>query len=756
MHFNETAQQVIQFVNQTQQSVFLTGNAGTGKTTLVSHIVRNTFKKHVVVAPTGIAALNANGVTIHSMFQLPLACFVPDHNPPPVPLVAGKVENRSTLGRNFRMSGSKLRVIQELELLIIDEVSMLRPDVLDAIDFTLQRIRRNHHPFGGVQVLFVGDLMQLPPVIGEDEWQVLRHYYKGRFFFHAKVFEQQALLYLELDKIYRQQDGLFIDILNQLRHNKLEAHYGHLLNEKLNRNFDIFRHPGYITLTTHNRKADQLNQQALQRLDKPTYTYRAEVTGEFPPHIYPLEAQLSFKEGAQVMFIKNDTAPEKRFFNGKMGIIQRLSAEEIFVHFPDDNKTIEVERYEWKNIKYKLNETTKEIEEEVIGTFVHYPIKLAWAITVHKSQGLTFEKAALDINEVFVSGQLYVAFSRLTSIDGLVLLSPFQLQRFDSHNDVLDFAAHKKDYESNAQTLQLAKGQFAQHFLLEAYNWKKLKYFWQNHLNTYQAEAERSYKSASLDEMRALFQDFVEIEPLTDKFVAQLKRAFGQPPVDFGYLHRRSQDALNYFLPLLRAIHLKLKMKLIAVQQQKRAKQYYTELLDLDQQFASTIEQLFRAVKFADCISTDKEIDKNSLSSSAFADYHNRLKTEALDLYRAAKPSIVDADKEIVLEKKAKADRPQKGATFEETLALHQQNMDVEAIAARRKLSVSTIYVHYARLIGEEKLKIEEVLAPEKVARLSEIFKQAGQGITLAALKEQTGEQFSWGELRVAQVAFMR
>ncbi len=758
MEFNATANQVIQFINQTRQNVFLTGNAGTGKTTLVNHIVKNTFKKHVVVAPTGIAALNANGVTIHSMFQLPFACFVPDKNPPAHLLSDIKIENKNTLGRHFRFNATKLQVIQEMELLIIDEVSMLRPDVLDAMDFMMQRIRRNYLPFGGVQVLFVGDLMQLPPVINREEWQVLNHYYAGKFFFHAKVLEQQQPLYIELDKIYRQQDRLFIDILNQLRHNKLEERYKEILNQKYIPNFDLHHNQGYITLTTHNRNADQINQDALGRLSSNAFTYSAEITGEFPPHIYPVEEKLVLKVGAQVMFIKNDISPSKQFFNGKTGVVKKLSEEEILVHFPEEDKTIEVEPYEWENIKYSLNEITKEIEEEPIGTFVQYPIKLAWAITVHKSQGLTFEKAALDVRDAFVSGQLYVAFSRLTSIDGLVLLTPFQVQNFDSHTDVFAFASNKKDYQTNEQTLFKAKEIFAKTFFLEAYNWKKTKSFWHNHLNTYQEEVERSFKSLSLKEMRELYQSFVAVNELAEKFINQLERSFQHATVDFAYLYKRTQDALNYFLPLLREINLKLKIKLIHTQKQKRAKQFYNELLDLDYQLLSVIEQLFRVQKFAECLHLQKEINKEGLTSQDFSEYHTQLKKDAISTYHAQNLSTVaQPDEEIILEKKTKQkqDKTQKVTTYEETFLLYSQDMSIEAIAEARKLSVGTIQGHFAKLISSDKIKIEAVLSPEKIERLKEVFSKAEKDAPLALIKEKTGDEFSWGELKIGQAQFL-
>ncbi|MDP2161969.1 MAG: PIF1 family DEAD/DEAH box helicase, partial [Flavobacterium sp.] len=422
-----TAEQVLRFVNQTNQSIFLTGKAGTGKTTLLHHIIQTTHKNTVVVAPTGIAALNAGGVTIHSQFQLPFGGFIPEYTHASNDSDNQKFETKNTLVKHFRMSGQKKAVIQNMELLIIDEVSMLRADLLDAIDFTLRKIRKKDYPFGGVQVLFIGDLLQLPPVVKNDEWRVLRNYYKGIFFFNAKVIQEQPPLYIELTKIYRQSDEKFIAVLNNLRNNSISKEDVQILNEFVKPNFDIKANKGYITLTTHNAKADAINSDSLEDLPGECFRYKPEIVDDFPEKIYPVEEILQLKVGAQIMFIKNDLSFEKNYFNGKMGFIKSLSEGEILVHFPEENKTIAVEKYEWKNIRYSVNEMTKEIQEDVLGTFVHYPIKLAWAITVHKSQGLTFDKAVLDVSQVFVPGQAYVALSRLRSLQGLILLSPIQL-----------------------------------------------------------------------------------------------------------------------------------------------------------------------------------------------------------------------------------------------------------------------------------------------------------------------------------------
>ncbi|MDZ4329477.1 MAG: AAA family ATPase, partial [Flavobacterium sp.] len=408
----------LRFINQTHRSVFLTGKAGTGKTTLLREIIQTTHKNTVVVAPTGIAALNAGGVTIHSMFQLPFGGFIPDNSSPQFS-ESTKFETKATLRRHFKMSGLKKSVIRNMELLIIDEVSMLRADLLDAMDYMMQTVRKKNSAFGGVQVLYIGDLLQLPPVIRDEEWRTLKTYYKGKFFFHSHVVQQNPPLYIELSKIFRQTDDTFISVLNNLRNNQISQQDIQTLNQYVKPDFDLKANKGYITLTTHNNKADSMNAQALEDLEGKLVTYKPEITGDFPDKIFPVEQQLQLKVGAQIMFVKNDLSFDKHYFNGKMGIIKSLSSQEILVHFPEENKTIEVEKYEWQNIRYKVDETTKEIEEEVLGTFVHYPIKLAWAITVHKSQGLTFDKAALDVSQVFLPGQAYVALSRLRSLEGL-------------------------------------------------------------------------------------------------------------------------------------------------------------------------------------------------------------------------------------------------------------------------------------------------------------------------------------------------
>ncbi len=424
---NEVAEFVERFINQTNRSIFLTGKAGTGKTTLLKKIVSSTYKQTVIVAPTGIAALNAGGVTIHSFFQLPFGGFIPDFKVEAQFSDHVKLETKSTLMRHFKMNASRRAVLRNLELLIIDEVSMLRADVLDSIDWTLRNVRKINKPFGGVQVLYIGDLLQLPPVIKPQEWSFLRDYYQGIYFFNAHVVHESPPLYIELEKVYRQKDQLFLDILNNLRNNKVTAEDVAHLNNYVQPNFDATKQEDYITLTTHNRDADRINQEALDRLKTNELKYHAEVTGTFPDHLFPIEEELKLKIGAQVMFIKNDISSDKVFYNGKMGKVVALEEDEIKVNFPAEKKTITVDKYEWNNIQYSIDPSTGEVEEKVLGTFVHYPLKLAWAITVHKSQGLTFDKAVLDVSKVFVPGQAYVALSRLRSLEGVVLLRPIRM-----------------------------------------------------------------------------------------------------------------------------------------------------------------------------------------------------------------------------------------------------------------------------------------------------------------------------------------
>ncbi|MCD8443179.1 AAA family ATPase [Tenacibaculum dicentrarchi] len=450
-----------EFIQQTNELLYLTGKAGTGKTTFLKHIKKITEKNTVILAPTGVAAINAGGVTIHSFFQIPFSPFLP--NDLRLRTNSFNTESKETIYTTFKYQEDKKKIIENLELLIIDEISMVRCDILDIIDKILRVFRKiNHLPFGGVQVILIGDTFQLPPIANGDEWSILSQFYKTPFFFSSKVIEQNKPTYIELKKIYRQNEQEFIDLLNRVRVNKVNSNDFSILNSKYNPTFSS-NGSDYIILATHNRIVNQTNLTKLNQLKTKIHTFEANVNKIFPDKIMPTDRFLKLKVGAQIMFIKNDIGDNKRYYNGKIGRIKELEINKIVVVYrnkQDEEKTIIVEKAEWENIRYTYNKEKKKIEEEIIGTFEQYPIRLAWAITVHKSQGLTFEKVIADLGSSFASGQVYVALSRCTSFSGLVLKSQLHQNAIKTDLRVLEFAKNETPNTLIAEQLSTGKADF--------------------------------------------------------------------------------------------------------------------------------------------------------------------------------------------------------------------------------------------------------------------------------------------------------
>ncbi|KIA97993.1 helicase [Flavobacterium sp. KMS] len=747
-NISEAASYTLQFINQTQRSIFLTGKAGTGKTTLLREIIETTHKNTVVVAPTGIAALNAGGVTIHSMFQLPFAGFIPDNSSPQFSETT-KFETKATLRRHFKMNNVKRSVIRNMELLVIDEVSMLRADLLDAMDFMMQTVRKNSQPFGGVQVLFIGDLLQLPPVIRDEEWRTLRTYYRGKFFFHSHVIQQNPPLYIELSKIFRQTDDSFISVLNNLRNNQITPQDIQSLNQYVQPDFDLKNNPGYITLTTHNAKADTINNQAINDLKGKMNNYFPDIVGDFPEKIYPLDPNLQLKVGAQIMFVKNDMSFDKNYFNGKMGVIKSLSSQEIMVHFPEENKTIEVEKYEWQNIRYKVDEMTQEIEEEVLGTFVQYPIKLAWAITVHKSQGLTFDKAALDVSQVFLPGQAYVALSRLRSLNGLILLSPLRMNGISNDQDVMDYALNKASEELLKNSLHFETKNFIHKYLANSFDWANLAQEWRNHQYSYNDKSESSEKAKHA--LWAKKQTLI-IESLVDpaiKFIVQLNRIFNNETVDLIHVSERIEAAYGYFMKPMDELVYELLYKMEEIQRVKKAKAFYDELVLLEELQTKAVLRLMKARLLIETVVAGDPISKEKLTSPEIKSYKSKKTTTIRDNFKSKNGDLLDDDEPVErYSSKKPKEKTVKKSTVEETYELWQEKMSIKDIANIRKLTTQTIESHLVKLIQTKVISVNDVLPADKIAALKEAF-QFYQEESLNGLKEKHGEKFTWDELRM-------
>ncbi len=501
------------YIQNTDKNIFLTGKAGTGKTTFLHRVKEECFKRSVVVAPTGVAAINAKGMTIHSCFQLPFGPFVPGA--------------KTDLSRQRKFSKKKINLIRSIDLLIIDEISMVRADLLDSIDDVLKRFRDRNKPFGGVQLLMIGDLHQLPPVVKPHDWDMLREHYDTPYFFGSKALQASNPISIELKHIYRQSDTIFIDLLNRVRNNQLDQKVLDTLNSRYIPNFDPGEDEGYITLSSHNATAQSINDEKLKTLKEKSHKFKATIDGDFAEHAYPTELVLEFKMGAQIMFIKNDIAQEeRRYYNGKIGKIVGFGEDEILVKCPGDENSITVVVADWENVKYSLDEKTKEVKEEVVGTFSQYPLKLAWAITIHKSQGLTFERAIIDAAAAFAHGQVYVALSRCRSFEGIVLRSKIGYGGVKTDVAVKEYSEHSEKNAPDEKHLAEAKKTYEKKLILELFDFQKTVWAFNGASRVFM-ENEKALSTESLNEVQEIYgKAETELIEVSAKFKQWLEYQF--------------------------------------------------------------------------------------------------------------------------------------------------------------------------------------------------------------------------------------
>lgn len=542
---NEQAQRAGYFVNNTDVSVFLTGKAGTGKTTFLRQLVGSTFKRHVVLAPTGVAAINAQGVTIHSFFQLPLDPYLPD-----VPELL--TEYQMSKGKRL-MGKNKLNIIRSLDLLIIDEISMVRADLLDAVDAALRRYRRSSLPFGGVQLLMIGDIHQLAPVVTDSERPYIERVYPSPFFFHSKALQKMKYVVIQFDKVFRQQDEQLLYILNNIRDNCYSDEVLSMLNQRYNPSLSHVDADA-IRLTTHNYQADSINADRLAQLDSPSCLFSAVVEGEFPESMYPVDLMLSLKVGARVMFVKNDTSGDKRYYNGMLATVVRVDGDEQLTVVSDDGDEVEVVPASWENVKYELDGTDGQIRQVVTGVFRQIPLRLAWAVTIHKAQGLTFDNVIVDAAAAFAYGQVYVALSRCRSLQGLHLASPITSSclRYDAHVDSFDNAVLTSQPDLRLQ-LQVSRRDYFIRLYLEAFSfavWRdlfeKVVLFYVSHLQKKFPETTQLVQSLSGRIDAEMYQVAERFRVQVLQYVASVSDLYADP-----FLAQRARDASGYFLPVL-------------------------------------------------------------------------------------------------------------------------------------------------------------------------------------------------------------
>ncbi|MDI3318575.1 helix-turn-helix domain-containing protein [Pinibacter soli] len=729
---NERFQMAVKFVNHTSKHIFLTGKAGTGKTTFLKYIKENTFKKMAVVAPTGVAAINAGGVTMHSFFQLPFVPFLPTQHTGWNDLNGGTT-NAHALLRNIRFNYDRRELLRELELLVIDEVSMVRADMLDAVDVILRHFRkRPMEPFGGVQILYIGDLYQLPPVVRNEEWSILKQHYKSPFFFDAQVMQQTYPLYVELDKIYRQSDLLFINILNNIRNNVATNDDLDTLHQFYRPGYRPAKEENFITLTSHNAQSDSINYSELEKLPGKSQSFDAKISGDFGEKAFPAEKTLNVKVGAQIMFIKNDKGEARKFYNGKIGTIKAFKEDKIVIEFPNDEGELEIEREQWKNVKFVYNKEKDTVDEEELGMFEQFPIRLAWAITIHKSQGLTFNKAIIDAGASFAPGQVYVALSRLTNLEGLILFSRIQPHAISTDERVIAFSQTAAKAEDLKEYLEEAQKVFIAKSLLISFDWEKIVAQLEN-LCEENADRQIPEKEDAIKLAEQLLQKAWKQKETAQKFLFQLERLVETAEADnYVQLNARMEAAANYFKNALKEELIDPFQKHIdAMRVKKRTGKYVGALKYIQITFLRKKQQIEQSFQITSGL-------VNGLHSDAL-----------LAIVEAQRKNVVAIEPQTVEEKTATA-KPKKGDTYKITLEMYKQGKSVAEISKERGFAFGTIESHLTSFLRTGEVKIQDLVPPHKLPRILSVIKDAGDDLSLTPIKQKLGEDYSFGEIRAA------
>ena len=800
---NQKLDFVEELVLFTDSHIFLTGKAGTGKTTFLKNLPMKTYKRMVVVAPTGVAAINAGGQTIHSFFQLPFGPYVPG-------------STVSTKAPFQQLNKKKINLMRSIDLLIIDEISMVRADVLDAVDAVLRRVRRSSKPFGGLQLLMIGDVHQLAPVAKAEEWEVLAPYYDTPYFFGSQVLKKTSYICVELEHIYRQHDEDFINLLNKVRNNQMDAECVSMLNMRYKHNFKPDDDEGYITLTTHNYQADQINESKLAAIEEKPLIFNAEVHGIFPENTFPTKEELTLKVGAQVMFVKNDPSPEKAFFNGKIGRVVGYDEKEGTVTVLCGEEQISVSKLKWQNMEYAINPENQEIEEKEIGSFTQIPLRLAWAVTIHKSQGLTFDKVIVDAGQAFAHGQVYVALSRCTSLEGLVLKTRISSSALVNDYSVDRFVEKIPELEPTQEKVDALRHDYEMETMLELINFDGI-------YNDFVKLVKVVYGNDTLFET-AMIQDlsqrrnriYEELCQVGTKFEGQIRRLHAEVPSceQNPALQERLIKGVAYFAEHLKNIALGL-FDLPFKTDNKAVNEQITDALTPLREdiflksscleackngFSVKEYQKTKSVKVLESEKAGKKkveikddvMDKSPLYAQLRA-WRSRkaeeLETELyaiipnkpLKIIAQEKPVTLQALKEIegmgtkrvkaygteildiVLrfmgenpadtnfgpmpeEPKKKAKKPV-GETYRITKEMFDSGMSVEAIAKERNLAVSTIFSHLVRFVEQGTLGASQIIEPEKYNEILEYF-EATFDPQINSAREVLGDAFNYGEIK--------